>query len=470
MKEQPRIGTRRARQDKTPSVVLFATCLLFATFVLASKVQSASPNVKWRTNVGSTADDIASAISYDGVGAVYVTGSTFGAFGGANLGSQDAFLAKVSTSGTQEWVRQFGSPQYDQGLDVSSDALGHVFVVGEVGGTFVGPYIGSDDGYIAEYDAGGGFIWAKQFGSNGLDWTNGVVADEVGNAYVTGRTNGVLGTQNYGSSDGFLAKFDAAENTAYLNQFGTASSEWGNDIARDSSGNLFVAGAAWGIFGPPAVQDGFLAKFDAAGNQIWSHNFGTLGLDQVNSVATDASGNAYIAGVTEGTLGDSQFGSSDSFVSKFDPAGNLLWTKQFGTAAKEVAWAVSADAFGNVYVGGSVATPATGPITKSNAYIMKFDAGGNELWTYNVPSPYIELVRGLAADNLGNVYAVGSSKAGPNSSFNVFVSKIGEIPEPPSIVLIAPWPIVILVASRVGSLEGPTDLATNPKHLRGYGQ
>ncbi len=56
------------------------------------------------------------------------------------------------------------------------------------------------------------------------------------------------------------------------------------------------------------------------------------GEDHAYEVVTDSEGNVYVVGYVEGTLpGQTHHGRGDAFIHKYNPAGGLLWTRQFGT-------------------------------------------------------------------------------------------------------------------------------------------
>ena len=80
---------------------------------------------------------------------------------------------------------------------------------------------------------------------------------------------------------------------------------------------------------------------------------GTASPEAANSISADEEGNVYVCGFTTGTLGASSAGVHDVFVTKFDSRGVLLWTKQLGTSAIDLAGGVVADGMGNVYLSGS---------------------------------------------------------------------------------------------------------------------
>ncbi len=87
------------KANAVPCSITFAIGILYTTWpLLSANAANTSPVVQWQYIIGSGSGDLASGISYDGIGSVFVTGSTFGALGGANLGSQDAFVIKLSSS------------------------------------------------------------------------------------------------------------------------------------------------------------------------------------------------------------------------------------------------------------------------------------------------------------------------------------------------------------------------------------
>ena len=84
----------------------------------------------------------------------------------------------------------------------------------------------------------------------------------------------------------------------------------------------------------------------------WIRQFGTSRGDFAYGLSADGLGNVYIAGDTQGSLGGPNAGWYDAFIAKYDASGNRLWTEQFGTSEYDAFNEVSADGLGNVYVSG----------------------------------------------------------------------------------------------------------------------
>src|SRR5205814_9915692 len=135
----------------------------------------------------------------------------------------------------------------------------------------------------------------------------------------------------------------------------------------------------------------FVRKYDADGNELWTRQFGAPSVQYgggaaVASVAVDASG-VYVVGGTTGILpGQSVagpiLGFADAFVRKYDANGNELWTHQFGGVdnLNDFATSVAVDASG-VYVAGSVTGTLPGQTSAGggdDAVVRKYDATGHE--------------------------------------------------------------------------------------------
>jgi hypothetical protein len=251
--------------------------------------------LEWVRQFGTASSETGHGVSADDLGNVYISGITFGSLGGPHAGNGDAFISKYDAAGTLQWTRQLGTTLQDSSSSISADGLGNVYISGETGGSLDGPNAGPGDVFISKYDGTGNLQWTKQIGTNGDDDSNGVSADGLGNVFISGQTTGSLG------------------------------------------------GPFGGCFNPGAFRDAFISKYDAEGNLQWTKQLTTAEQDESHGVSADGLGNVYISGYTGGSVGGPNAGGWDAFISKYDAAGNLEWSRQLGTAGVEESFGVSAD-------------------------------------------------------------------------------------------------------------------------------
>jgi hypothetical protein len=240
--------------------------------------------------------------------------------------------------------------------------------------------------------------WVRQPGGSISEPENswGVSADGLGNVYITG--SGGFGESvitNMGMEDAFLSKFDAAGLLQWTQRIETDRPEVANSVSADGLGNVYISGWTMGVGGEHDPRtDAFVAKYDAAGLLQWTRQFGTNVFDGARGVSADGLGNVYVVGETDGNLADPNAQTPafhDAFVRKYDAEGELQWSRQLGTGGS--GRAVSADGLGNVYISGA----------SDNAYVRKYDTAGNLEWTRELGAG----IAGVSADVLGNVFVSG---------------------------------------------------------------
>jgi hypothetical protein len=212
-------------------------------------------------------------------------------------------------------------------------------------------------------------------------------------------------------------------------QWGTGLWDVSQAVTTDHLGNGYITGFNFpGLHSSTDQQDFFVTKFDPEGNVVWTRTQGGPLLDQSIELTTDSAGNVYITGITKNQLGDTQFGSGDIFVAKYDPSGTLLWTKQYGTGLNENGYAIQVDAAGNIFVGGSASNnPNGGPITSSQGIVLSLDADGNERWKQVLNLFPIDGVSDIALGEPGVVYAVAAIGTSLSSPDGFFIAKIRDV-------------------------------------------
>ncbi len=380
----------------------------------------ASPGVSaWTRQFGTRQPDEALAVALDGSGHAYVVGWTFGTLPGqASAGTVDAFVRKVNPEGNDLWTRQFGSWDSDFARSVAVGPAGDVYVVGETEGTLPGQHsAGGRDAFIRRYDPDGTERWTRQFGGRGGEVATGVAIDPAGDAYVVGTGAAALPGQTWaGDYDAFIRRYDGAGNELWTRQFGTTAGEGVRGIALDAAGRPTVVGSTEGSL--PGQRwaggfDAFIRQYDGAGNELWTRQFGSPADDYAVAVAMDRLGNPTVVGSTNGALpGESSAGGTEAFLRRFDPAGTPRWTHQFGTGSADEGWGVAVDSAGNTYVVGTTEPRSLGQTApgKTDCFARKYGPAGEELWVKQFGTEDTDLAFSVAVDESGHPYLAGSTK------------------------------------------------------------
>ena len=295
------------------------------------------------------------------------------------------------------WSRQFGTPRFDQANGIAVMDF-NVYVAGDVIGALPGqvdefPTVRS--AYVRKYDRQGTVVWTRQFGGTtpGEDVATGVAA-AAGAVYVAGWTAGVLPGQPTlgGGHDAFVRKYDAEGNEQWTHQFGTSSWLEAYGVAADASGVYVVGfkdccGAPLPFSLGGTGADAFLRKYSPEGKELWTRQFGSPDVDKATAVAVDATG-VYVTGMTNGEFAGPR-GQGDGFLVRFDADGKVLWSRQFGTSDQnEESNAVAVGPSG-IYVGGRSTGALLGEKPRGlwDGYVMQFDLDGKLQWTRVIAGP-----------------------------------------------------------------------------------
>jgi hypothetical protein len=265
--------------------------------------------LRWVVSVGGTGEITPTSVTSDALGSIIVCGSFSGTIDfdpGAgltvlnSLGETDAFVLKLSTQGNLIWCRQFGGPNADSALDVSTDASGRVGVVGYFensasinpdGGSFqLFSNVGVRNGFFMRLTTAGFSDAGQKFTGDPAMTTS--IATFSNNQWLVGHTFTGTGTYDiFGNPDNFLESN-------------------GSDIA--------------------------LSRLETNGSEIWTKSFGGLGNDEVLDLAIDTNDEIVLGGSFSDTA---NFGSAaaplelvsagglDAMLVRYTSDGSTLWAR-----------------------------------------------------------------------------------------------------------------------------------------------
>lgn len=238
--------------------------------------------------------------------------------------------------------------------------------------------------------------WVHSWGGAGTDYGSAVCTDVSGNSFVTGPT----GSYGAGWDDVVLLKYSPGGTLLWQKAWGGADSDWGAAIATDASGNIYIAGGTYS-FGA-GNSDAVLLKYSASGELLLQKTWGGDGVEWATAIAVDASGNVYVAGETY-SFGA---GNSDVFILKYSSASNLVWQKTWGGAQSESASALAVDTSGDVYLAGATTLAGAGLF---DVVLLKLSPDGNIQWKRAWGGSNSDFGYALALDANGDIYVAGET-------------------------------------------------------------
>src|SRR5262245_2255826 len=167
------------------------------------------------------------------------------------------------------------------------------------------------------------------------------------------------------------------------------------------------------------AQAGFV---DGSATFLWARQAGGAFKDHAAGIATDASGNLYIAGwfETNASFGGITLPNSDqradAFVAKYSSTGAIIWARRGGGSGDDYASSVAVDSLGNVLVAGYFSSTNADfgggfPMASAGSndcFVVKYSPSGPFLWSKRFGGEGNDRVNAIALDTSDNIYITGS--------------------------------------------------------------
>jgi chitodextrinase len=354
------------------------------------------------------------------------------------------------------WATYYGGsePSTITAQAVTTDDSDNVFITGVVPsalniaskGAYQTTYMGSDEVFLAKFNAAGLELWSTYYGGTGDDRSSAIATDHTGAVYISGDTRSRSGIATAGafqtsyqinsnSTAAFIAKFSSSGSRIWGSYFRGNIGEIGFGITTDAEGNVIMTGSAYssdlatsGVYQTKlnGGLDAFIVKFTSTGNRAWCTYFGGNTTVYCTAITTDRAGNIFITGDTDSDSGiaspgatqPTKNGPDNAFVAAFSVTGNRLWSTYFGGNNADRGYGIVTDNSGNVYIAGE--TFSNAGIASAGAYqtkfggndedgfVAKFSATGTKLWSTYFGGNDIDRAYGIAMDAVANkVYITG---------------------------------------------------------------
>jgi hypothetical protein len=181
--------------------------------------------------------DEARAIALDNSGNIYVTGYSSGSGTFA-----DYATVKYDSLGVEQWVARYHGPGnvWDLATAITLDNVGNIYVTGESVGS------GTQEDYATvKYNSLGVEQWVARYDGpvSGNDRVRAIAVDGACNVYVTGESEGSGTFYDYAT-----VKYDASGVEQWAARYNGPGNSYDAACATavDNMGSIYVAGSSWG--------------------------------------------------------------------------------------------------------------------------------------------------------------------------------------------------------------------------------
>jgi hypothetical protein len=304
---------------------------------------SGAGELQWQKSLGGTGEDAAYSIGLTSDGGYIVGGFTTSTDGDivANHGQFDAWVIKLSSSGDIEWQKTIGgtSDEWIKSIQQTADG-GYVFAgyAHSISGD-IPTYIGNTEAWVMKLSATGTIEWQKALGGVAYDRLYHIRQTADGGYVTVGFTNSLHadGLETYGDYDGCVTKLSASGIIQWQKGLGGTADDYAFDVQQTSDNGYIVAGSTesndFQVSGNHGYEDAWIVKLSGTGELQWQKTFGGTDDDRPYCIRQISDGNYIFAGQTWSADGDITLnqGWTDGWIVKISDSGSLLWQKTIGS-------------------------------------------------------------------------------------------------------------------------------------------
>jgi hypothetical protein len=257
-------------------------------------------------------------------------------------GSGDAWIIKTDSNGARLWNKVIGGTGGDYATSVceAPDSGFLVLISSNSQDLDMGiGWHGGQDAWVAKLTSTGALSWIKSYGGTGSDVPNVIAPTADGNFVITGYTNSTNGDISgaKGGYDACVLKISPATgNIIWQRSYGGTSGESFADVKETIDGGLIMCGASYAAGGDVTLAHGkgdmWVVKTDSLGNLEWQKSIGGSQADYGHAIVQAFDGNYYAVGYAVSTDFDitSFKGGGDLLLAKLSSTGVLHWAKGLG--------------------------------------------------------------------------------------------------------------------------------------------
>jgi hypothetical protein len=274
----------------------------------------------------------------------------------------DLYVVKTNVNGDTLWTRVLGSTNYDIARSVAQTSDGGYVFAGQMDST----------GIVIRLDAQGDTIWAIRLYDAGYVSLYSV-AETADSGFVT---TGVLNT--FSGNQVYIARVDKNGALLWEKNYGYAGADYGFSIKSLTGGSFVVGGYSWQTVND---YDSYLLKLDENGDTVWTKVYDAPRESGIVEIALCPDGGFAFA-EAKNVLGMSyQFS-----ILRVDSSGYFLWRKEYGGVGADYINGIATCSNGDYIICGMA---TSNPLVQ--LYLVKTDENGSVISTMLVENNQIDI-------------------------------------------------------------------------------
>jgi hypothetical protein len=192
-----------------------------------------------------------------------------------------------------------------------------------------------------------------------------------------------------------------------------SSHEFANDVLVGRDGSVYMIGSTNGHLNGEknhGASDAFLLKYDPKGNLMYTKLIGGEYYDLATDISVSNDGSIYLIGYTGNDFnGQKNPDGHDSFLLKYNSSGDLVYARLISGSSTDYAGSIAIGKDACVYVVGWTQSDLNreGNHGSTDAFLLKYDSNGNLIYTKLIGGEYYDYATGVSVTSDDCVYVIG---------------------------------------------------------------
>jgi hypothetical protein len=375
----------------------FISFTLFYLLLSVSFLMAQTPDTLWTRTYGGLYWDNASSICQTTDGGYIITGFTE-SFG---ILPRDIWLVKTDDRGDTLWTRTLGGPGEEYANCVRQTSDEGYIVAGQTTSFGAGAY----DLYLIKLNTSGDTLWTKTYGGVNSDNANDVRELANGGYILCGSTN----------NDAWIIKTDSLGNTLWNTSVDKSMAETAESVCETGDGGFMAIGAS-GAFG---LADILLIKLNGAGDILWTRTYGIPGYNWGHDIIRTPDGGF----VAVGTIYMPDAGGEQVWMLRMNAAGDTVWSRNFGGNDEDWGFSIQYTSDSGYIIGGTVHYSGS---PWYQGLFIKTDSAGKMLWSKTCGGIEDEWILSVQQTTDGGYIGCGFTSSFGAGNRDMWVVKLGQ--------------------------------------------